>query len=99
MSERSRPAPVDTRIVYGAACTWWGDIQQGSTFACLPCCPHCGGPLLEMQNESEFLNSARKHQREGHDGYVQFVRWMKGKCYRTIELAQDAYRLEGGEVT
>ena len=87
----------DTRVAYGANCFWWGDIQQVGVLpkVRLPCCPTCGGMLLEAPTEAEFLNGAQVYEDAGHPGYVAFVRWSKGKCFRTRALAEQAYAERG----
>jgi hypothetical protein len=100
----------DTRVAYGAFCFWWGDIQQvGLTpphtmtvngephVMQLPCCPTCGGLLMEAPTEAAFLEGAQKYESEGHPGYVDFVRWSKGKCFKTRELAEAAYAARSTE--
>lgn len=102
MSYQGEP---DTRVAYGALCFWWGDIQQvgltkprtmtvgqGEPFTVqLPCCPTCGGMLMEAPTEAAFIEGAQKYEDEGHPGYVAFIRWSKGKCFKTRELAEAAY--------
>lgn len=95
----------DTRIVYGATCTWWDSIlkvgsrsmnvyldSRAAVGVSIPCCPLCGGMLFEMPNEDAFLKGAIEHEAKGHPGYVQFVRWARGKCYPSYEAAEAAYR-------
>lgn len=45
--------PADSRIVYGARCVWWDSIANAATKpGGLPCCPHCGGVLMEVPTEA-----------------------------------------------
>lgn len=109
MSQRERQEKRlarDTRVAYGAMCTWWGSIHDvghrkvgplvvnGTLIpdpGALPCCPHCGGMLFETPEE-DFIAAAQSYQNEGHPGYVDFVRWLKGRgCFTTIIEAQRAY--------
>lgn len=98
------PVAEDTRIAYGAHCTWWGNIQDvgirrikalGTIDASLPCCPFCKNMLFEHANEEEFLSGARTHEDDGHPGYVEFILWLKGKkCFKTIQAAMAFYQEE-----
>jgi len=100
----SHASQRDTRVAYGAMCFWWGDIQQvGATppkaviiggrqqVVSLPCCPTCGGMLMEAPTEAAFLKGAQDYEDKGNPGYVAFIRWSKGKCFKTRELAEAAY--------
>jgi hypothetical protein len=58
----------------------------------MPCCPHCGGMLFEMPHENDFMKGAQEHEADGHPGYVQFVRWARGKCFPNVDAAQSVYR-------
>jgi hypothetical protein len=49
----------DNRIVYGATCLWWDSIDKVINNPIpprhkLPCCPFCGGVLLEVKDEEEW---------------------------------------------
>lgn len=84
---------TDTRVVYGANCMWWDSISKvATTRNGLPCCPFCGGVLFEVDNEGTFLIGAAQHEAAGNPGYVQFVKWLRGKCYPSMDTAQEAYR-------
>lgn len=85
---------LDTRVVYGATCTYWGGIYSihMAPGIGIPVCPHCFRPLFEMENEEAFMEGARKHEEGGHPGYVAFITWLKGKpCYRTFTAAMADY--------
>jgi alkyl hydroperoxide reductase subunit AhpF len=93
-------ADVDTRVVYGARCFWWGDIQdvgllkmpgESAIRGDLPCCPHCRSPLFEVDDEATFLAGAEKYEADGHPGYVEFIKWSKGRCFPSLVAAQQAY--------
>lgn len=109
----------DTRIAYGAQCSWWGDIKDVGTKAIdmskneariggrlvrelmmdlpetersLPCCPVCKGMLYELDSEADYLAAAEKYATDQHDQtYVEFVKWAKGKCFRTVAEARMAF--------
>ena len=82
----------DGRIVYGARCLWWESIDKVATKPSgLPCCPWCGGVLLEVDSEAEWWAGARRHEAEKEPGYVAFLEWLRGRCYSTINDARRAY--------
>lgn len=88
---------ADTRIVYGATCAWWGKIQEASsTPNGLPCCPHCGGVLLEVDSEEKWWAGARDFEK-AHAGYVDFLEWSRGKCFANFPSALHAYLEETGK--
>lgn len=74
----------DPRIAYGVSCSWWGTIYEvGSNKAHLPCCPCCGGMLMEMPNEAEWYrgvdNYDKRTKQQGN--YRKFIEWLRGKCF------------------
>ena len=86
-----RGAEKDTRIAYGAMCFWWGNIQDvGVLPVGLPCCPQCGGLLLEVPNEEKWFSEHEDYEKE-HPGYIEFLRWSKGRCFKSREEAEAAY--------
>lgn len=83
----------DTRVVYGATCTFWGPIGSvGINDNGLPCCPHCKGMLFESPIEGTFLEGAPNHEIDGHPGYLSMLKWAKGKCFRNINEVEEAFR-------
>jgi hypothetical protein len=87
---------ADTRVVYGARCTWWDSIQNiGHTRGPgprLPACPHCGSVLFEMPDEARFMAGVPAYEAAGHPGYGDALRWARGKCFQNAEAMQLAYR-------
>ena len=85
----------DERIVFGAQCTWWDSIDKvATTRTGLPCCPHCGGVLFEVDN-IETWNAQVKHYQTVEDlrcggamGYGRFITWLRGKCYPNVGEAR-----------
>lgn len=71
----------DTRIAYGARCSWWDNVQNAGTrdingrrpgeIHGLPCCPH--------------------------PDYVAFIRWLRGRCYPGAGAARAAFNAEHAE--
>lgn len=82
----------DQRIVYGVRCSWWGSIVEVSAKASgLPCCPHCGGVLLEVANETTWWRDVDRYEANGHPGYRAFLGWLRGKCRPTVADARAEY--------
>lgn len=84
---------ADTRIAYGANCSWWGPIADvGTKPSGLPCCPVCGGMLFEVASSDEWWSGARRYEADGHPDYVAFLEWLQGRHFPSLDVAQDAYR-------
>lgn len=89
----------DTRIVYGARCTWWDSIDKAGktesgpvTGHRLPACPFCGSVLFEYPNEAEWFQAAEKYAEKKPDpDYVDFIKWARGKCFPNFPLARKAF--------
>lgn len=87
----------DTRIPYGARCTWWDSIDKvghtaaGQSGHALPCCPHCGGMLFEVQTEKDWFDGADRYEANGHPGYRAMLEWARGKCFRNFAALKAAY--------
>lgn len=72
----------DTRVVYGAMCSWWDSIDKVSSNDGLPCCPHCGGILFEVPTEEEWFKGVDLYAAKGHPNYRKFIEWLRGKCFK-----------------
>lgn len=85
----------DTRLAYGATCTWFGPIQEVGTKTehRLPCCPLCGGVLFEMPTEQEWWDGIDKYERDGHPGYRALWEWQR-KVKRCFPLRDGIKALE-----
>ena len=90
----------EERIVYGANCVWWDSIGKAGhtppdpqTGTRLPCCPHCGGMLLETPAE-QWFGDIRAYDRT-EPGYEKMMEWSRGKCFKTFEDLKRGY--EGRE--
>jgi len=85
---------VDERIVYGAQCSWWGSIYDvGASGSELPGCPHCHGVLFEVASEEEWWKGIDQYiARTGDQNYRKFTEWLKGKCFRSVQVAMEHYR-------
>jgi hypothetical protein len=84
----------DARIVHGARCAWWDSIDKVATKPSgLPCCPHCGGVLMEVENEATWWDQVDRYGAKGNPGYRAFIEWLRGRCFRDFQTALDAHRL------
>lgn len=78
-------------IAYGARCTWWDDIDQVAHLENgLPCCPNCHGVLFQ-QEEPGWWNNVERHERDGHPGYSERIRWARGKCFPGMKALEAAW--------
>lgn len=91
----------DTRIVYGAVCSWWDSIDKvASKPSGLPCCPECGGPLFEVATPEDWWAGAWRYQAESEPGYVLFLEWLRGRCFPGrdgLDRARAAYAVTIGD--
>jgi len=46
--------------------------------------------LFEME-EDEWWEGVQKHDKS-NPGYVDFVKWMKGRCFPTFQIADQIYK-------
>ncbi len=83
----------DKRIVYSAYCTWWGSIYDVVLNDNLPVCPYCGSALFEMSNIGQWYHVVDKYEASGAPGYRDFIDWVRGKCFKTMKEAEDAFLL------
>ena len=87
----------DTRIAYGARCTWWDSIysvglrRYRDSPHGLPCCPKCGGPLFKMKSQVPWDNGVKRYEADGHPGYGDMVAWGRGKCFPNLAAEEAAY--------
>lgn len=90
----------DERIVYGMNCTWWDSIHNAAVKTSenakypLPCCPHCGSVLFEMENKETFFADVDKYEKNGHPGYRKILEWSQGKCFKNWDEVEKAYKNE-----
>lgn len=89
-----RPQPLSGIIVYGAGCVWW-DIIENAARTRPPSCPHCGSVLFQFDNEQAFWAGSAAYEKT-HPGYTDLLRWLKGKCFKTMKDAAIAYEAETG---
>lgn len=87
-------APSDDLIAYGATCTWFGPKRMvATTRSGMPCCPHCGRSLFEIETDTWWAGAERAES-EGRERYVEFLRWLQGRearC-RPMNEFEDLYR-------
>lgn len=80
------------RVVYGARCCWWDSISAaGSKPSGLPCCPHCGGVLMETDSEATWWEGVDRAEAEGRSGYRALIEWSRGRCFLSFEAMEAAY--------
>jgi hypothetical protein len=89
------------RVVYGARCGWWDTIDKAGSRPSiapggLPCCPHCGSVLMEVDNEQKWWADARRFEADGHPGYVEALEWSQGRCFPSLQAALDDWAAETG---
>jgi hypothetical protein len=88
----------DTRVAYGAQCTWWDDIDKvGVMNGGLPCCPKCKGVLMEVESPEIWWKGVDAYEAKGFKGYREFVEWGRGKCYKHFKTAYPIYHEETGK--
>jgi len=85
-----------TCIVYGTRCLWWDSIdkagKRNTHSGPMPCCPICKGVLMEMATEAIWWEAVDSQGA----GYRDFVEWLRGKCFKDVNIATAAYRVEKG---
>ena len=88
----------DTRIAYGATCTWWGAIQEvATTGSGLPCCPHCRGVLFEAPSMAEWEAGTRQSIDAGNAApdWLDMLHWVRDQgepCQPNFDEIQTRYR-------
>lgn len=91
--------PRDTRIVYGAGCTWWDSIDNvgstNTTGISLPCCPHCSSVLFEVRDEATWFKGVDRHEAAGNPGYRAMIEWGRGRCFRNFQELRAGYQARG----
>ena len=86
------PKLTDTRVVYGAGCTWWDSIDKvAKTSSGLPSCPFCGGVLFEMAGEDLWWQGVDEYA-TAEPGYREFIEWLRGRCLPTIPHAKQEWQ-------
>lgn len=82
----------DKRVVTGVGCCWWDDISKVSINTVgLPCCPFCNSVLFEFETEEKFFNGAVEYEKNGHPNYVEQLKWMKGKHFKSMKEAEESF--------
>lgn len=59
----------------------------------MPCCPGCGGMLLEVENPNIWWDGVKKYDAD-HPGYLAMWQWQrqhKPLCFRDIEELRRTY--------
>jgi hypothetical protein len=76
-------------VVYGARCVWWDTIDKVAIKANgLPCCPHCGSVLFQVDSEEAWFRNVDEHvKKSGDSTYRERLEWQRGKCFPTMAMA------------
>lgn len=85
----------DSSVVYGATCVWWDlfhNAAVGPPPFNVPVCPKCGGVLYELPDLFAWWKQVGEYYKmlgvaDGED----FIEWLQGKCFPTLEDARLAY--------
>jgi hypothetical protein len=94
---------TDTRIAYGAMCSWWDTIDKvGKTEPdrnghSIPCCPRCRRVLMEVPSPESWWAGVDRYE-IAHPGYRALIEWAQGKCFPSFKAAAAAYQAETGKV-
>lgn len=86
---------IDNRHVYSAGCSWSGPISATARNAGgLPCCPHCGSVLFEI-NEEAWKTDIAEHEKK-HPGLQDFLTWSEAqpRCWKSLDAAAADYAKE-----
>lgn len=43
------------------------------------------------------MDGVRKFEAKGHEGYTDFMLWVRGKCFAGVDSAASMYRIETGK--
>jgi len=88
----------DARIVYGVGCTWWGSIYEVAKRerSGLPCCPECGGMLMEVESQEVWDENVQSYADSvGDSGYPAYIAWLRGRCIQGhYELGIDSTKVD-----
>ena len=60
----------------------------------LPCCPNCGGMLMQYETANEWWDQVKKYDADGHPGYLAMWQWQRAHkplCFRNIEILKQTY--------
>lgn len=82
----------DTRIAFGAQCTWWDTIDKASQRGSgIPCCPYCMGVLYEVPNMEVWEQQVRSYDNTVEYDYPAFIRWTRGQCFPNFDIAYNQW--------
>lgn len=92
----------DTRIVYGAQCTWWDSIDKVGTrpvmglrlagqTPTIPCCPRCKGTLYQLPNIESWQEQVDTFDATKQPGYRAMMAWARGRCFPSYDFLCAAY--------
>lgn len=88
----------DTRIAFGAGCTWWGPIDEvakgGDTGMGIPSCPFCRGVLYEDPDIRAWQTRLTRTEQMGYPNYSEVMIWQHDvakRCYKSWIALRQAY--------
>ncbi len=84
---------TDTRIPYGARCTWWDSIDKVGVRGGLPVCPHCHNVLFGLPTIEAWYAGVDRYDVD-HPGYRKLIDWSRGKCFAHHWQLIEAYNKE-----
>ncbi len=81
---------------YGIGCTFHGPITKVGKHPeteGLPCCPHCNGMLMQVENESAWWAGIQKAEEQGNTNFFVFMKWVghQEKCWKNVKEAAEAF--------
>lgn len=88
----------DTRIAFGASCTWWGPIQEvakgSDTGMGVPSCPFCNGVLYEAPTKGDWDARLRSVETYGSiKDYRKVMEWQHDNLQRCFASWDDLKRV------
>ncbi len=87
---------MSARVVYGLHCVWWDTIDKAAVKPSgLPCCPHCGSVLYQVDDEAAWFKNVDAHvEKTGDSEYRAFIEWLRGKCFVGMRFARERWYAE-----
>lgn len=97
--DETKTEKKDSRIAFGANCTWWGtiyEVAKGSdTGKGIPTCPHCGGVLYEDPSMEAWLARLDSVPEDQYPDYRAAMEWQRdnkihcSRAYSTLKVKYD----------
>lgn len=86
---KTKDLPVTECLVGGTK------IKIGGPGSGLPCCPHCGSILYQIE-EDKWWQGALQFEHDGHENYVRFLKWSMKQptCWKSNSNAAMIYNTD-----